>query len=50
MKQAKQQNDPLWRNGQIPTSRDQQQEPERNEPLIEAQKQNEHSRQNKRNH
>ncbi len=50
MKHAKQQNDPLWRNGQTTTSRDQLPNPEHNDPVVEAQQQNARSNQQKRNH
>ena len=48
MKRSKQQNDPLWRNGQTPSS-EQTPQPEKNEPIIEAQEQNDHSSKHKRN-
>ena len=39
MKRSKQQNDPLWNNGQTTTS-EQTPQPERIDPVIEAQDQN----------
>ena len=49
MKRSKQQNDPLWNNGQTTTS-EQTPQPERIDPVIEAQDQNSQSADRKHKH
>ena len=44
-----QQNNPLWRNGQTPSS-EQTPQPEKESPVIEAQEQNQQSGKHKRKH